>query len=125
MISWYASLDQSNVVIIDNKIIKVANWTDKIAIEKSFGICGGFCACGSCHVYVNKKLSSILPKMNKIEGATLKNFAVKLKDTSRLACQLTITEKCNNQTFTIAEPPAEETYGYLQHEIALEDQKQS
>ena len=116
---WYGLLDPTNKD--DSITIENINF-DKVGLAKSFGICGGFCACGSCHVYVNKKMK-FLPEMNKIEQGTLEQFAVELKNTSRLACQLTITEKYNNCTFTIAPAPPEEMYGFSQEEIDLEDQK--
>ena len=119
LILWYVYFDQSN------DIVRGGIDFDKVALKKSFGICGGCCACGSCHVYIDKKLLNTLPEMNNVEKIALKDFAVKLKDTSRLACQLTITEEYNNRTFTIAKSPPEETYGYSQHEIEREDLKQN
>ena len=35
------------------------------------GDCGGFCACGTCHCYVEKKDAVLLPEMHELERATL------------------------------------------------------
>lgn len=56
------------------------------------GDCGGFCACGTCHCYVDESDAAILPDMHELERATL-DFAYDVTERSRLACQIPITEQ--------------------------------
>ena len=56
------------------------------------GDCGGFCACGTCHCYVEEKDAVLLPEMHELERATL-DFAYDVTERSRLACQVPITEQ--------------------------------
>jgi len=57
------------------------------------GDCGGVCACATCHVYVDP---SWLGKVGKaVPGemeAELLQFAEDFRDTSRLACQIKISD---------------------------------
>ncbi|PKP66191.1 MAG: hypothetical protein CVT85_02610 [Alphaproteobacteria bacterium HGW-Alphaproteobacteria-7] len=56
------------------------------------GDCGGFCACGTCHVYLDDEASSAsVPAMHELERATLE-FAYDVGPDSRLACQIPLTE---------------------------------
>ena len=98
--------------------------TDKISVEQCYGICGGFLACGSCHVYLDQTLTNTVPEMSIIEKKTLELFAVEIKENSRLACQLTVDESYNNRTIYIASTPPDELYGYSNDEIAREDKKE-
>jgi 2Fe-2S ferredoxin len=53
--------------------------------------CGGECLCSTCHCYVDSAWVNRLP--DKKDGeASLIDFAYEPRDTSRLACQLLITE---------------------------------
>ena len=53
--------------------------------------CGGSCACATCHVYVDEKLFSKLPKKENAEEDML-DMAFEPNKFSRLGCQITITE---------------------------------
>ncbi len=57
------------------------------------GDCGGVCACATCHVYVDP---AWLDKVGRaVEGkmeAELLQFAEDFRETSRLACQINITD---------------------------------
>lgn len=54
--------------------------------------CGGGCACATCHVYVPEDWQDHFPPPDATEQDML-GFAPDAKDTSRLGCQLTITER--------------------------------
>ncbi len=56
------------------------------------GDCGGFCACGTCHCYIEGPDAALLPEMHELERATL-DFAYDVTQHSRLACQIPITEQ--------------------------------
>lgn len=54
------------------------------------GDCGGFCACGTCHCYLDPEDIARLPAMHELERATL-DFAHEVTSRSRLACQIPVT----------------------------------
>jgi 2Fe-2S ferredoxin len=54
--------------------------------------CGGACSCATCHVYIDPDWIAQLPDPGDAELELLE-FAVDLKDNSRLSCQIEITEK--------------------------------
>jgi ferredoxin, 2Fe-2S len=55
------------------------------------GDCGGFCACGTCHCYLDTADEARLPEMHDLERATL-DFAHDVNARSRLACQIPVTD---------------------------------
>jgi len=54
--------------------------------------CGGSCSCGTCHVYVEGEQASLLPPPEDTENAMLDMVAAEVKPTSRLACQIKVTD---------------------------------
>ena len=73
---------------------------DKHDLANPYGICGGEPMCGTCHVYVEKKW---LGKINSktIEEELAIDNASELKENSRLACQIDLTEELNGLTVII------------------------
>ena len=55
------------------------------------GDCGGQCACATCHVFVDPAWAAATGVRTDIEDDML-NFAAELRDSSRLACQIELTE---------------------------------
>jgi 2Fe-2S ferredoxin len=55
------------------------------------GDCGGNCACATCHVYVDPAWRDRVGTRNPAEEDML-NCVAELKDNSRLACQIIVTE---------------------------------
>lgn len=53
--------------------------------------CGGECSCSTCHCYVDASWANLLPPKRDDE-AGLVEFAWEPKDTSRLACQIRLTD---------------------------------
>ncbi|MGE0409649.1 MAG: 2Fe-2S iron-sulfur cluster-binding protein [Amphiplicatus sp.] len=53
--------------------------------------CGGACACATCHVYVDEAWADKLDKPQAMEESML-DFAYEPKETSRLSCQIQMTE---------------------------------
>lgn len=53
--------------------------------------CGGSCACGTCHVYVDPAWIGKAGDRNAIENATI-DFSEDVKANSRLSCQINVTE---------------------------------
>jgi 2Fe-2S ferredoxin len=54
------------------------------------GDCGGNCACATCHVYIEGPWSEQTGARTAVENDML-NFSAGLRDSSRLACQITVT----------------------------------
>ena len=55
--------------------------------------CGGACACSTCHVYVDKSWVNKLPPIDDIEKDML-DFAYEPDEkTSRLTCQIQVTDE--------------------------------
>ena len=53
--------------------------------------CGGACACATCHVIVDADWADRLPPQGVME-ADMIEFAADVTPTSRLSCQLSITD---------------------------------
>jgi len=53
--------------------------------------CGGACACATCHVYVDAAWADKIPPKAEMEESML-DFAIDLKASSRLSCQIKITD---------------------------------
>ena len=54
--------------------------------------CGGACACGTCHVYIDEKWINKLPKVESAEEDML-DVAFEPNKNSRLGCQITVTDE--------------------------------
>jgi ferredoxin, 2Fe-2S len=53
-------------------------------------ICGGMCACATCHVYVDAEWLAKLPPMHSDEKDLLGDLSTR-SDNSRLSCQIKFT----------------------------------
>ena len=51
--------------------------------------CGGLCACGTCHVYVENPWLASLPAQSDMERDMV-SFTVEPRETSRLSCQVVL-----------------------------------
>jgi len=94
---------EDNQTIID--IEEGTTIRDAIENELSpnnYGICGGNCACGTCHVYVKPSDFDKLKAKEDEEITTLESLANEPKQYSRLGCQIEFKEDYDNMTVTIA-----------------------
>jgi 2Fe-2S ferredoxin len=64
--------------------------------------CGGACACATCHVYVEEKWTDTVGKPEEMEEDML-DFAFDVRDTSRLSCQITVTEELDGLVVRVPE----------------------
>ncbi len=64
--------------------------------------CGGACACATCHVYVDPDWMSKLKARDDMEESML-DFAEDVKETSRLSCQIQLTDELDGITVTTPE----------------------
>ncbi len=53
--------------------------------------CGGACACATCHVYVDEEWSATVGAPEAMEEDML-DFAYEVKPTSRLSCQIKMSD---------------------------------
>jgi ferredoxin, 2Fe-2S len=54
--------------------------------------CGGQMSCATCHVFVDPADVDALPPMADLEDEMLDGTAVERRETSRLSCQIRVTE---------------------------------
>jgi len=64
--------------------------------------CGGACACATCHVYVDDKWSDTVGKPEEMEEDML-DFAFDVRDTSRLSCQITVSDELDGLVVQVPE----------------------
>ena len=68
----------------------------------NYGVWGGNCSCGTCHVHVILSDFEKLKAAEEDEISTLKEEAIKPTVHSRLGCQVELKKEFNNITVTIA-----------------------
>src|ERR1700676_5330732 len=66
------------------------------------GDCGGNCACATCHVYVDPSWADRLGVRTAQEEYML-NLVADLRDTSRLACQITLDDTLDGLVVALPE----------------------
>lgn len=59
--------------------------------------CGGACACATCHVYVDEAWLPAVGETGPMEEDML-DFAFDVRPTSRLSCQIKISDKLDGLT---------------------------
>ncbi len=64
--------------------------------------CGGACACATCHVYVDPAYAEKTGTPAPMEESML-DFASERQDTSRLSCQITISDALEGLTVRLPE----------------------
>lgn len=62
--------------------------------------CGGACACATCHVYIDRHWLDRLPPMSEQEARMLE-FAVGVRDNSRLSCRLVVDARLDGLVLSI------------------------
>ena len=65
--------------------------------------CGGACSCATCHSHVDPAWLSKLPPMDALEDAML-DSANERNETSRLTCQISMTDELDGLTVTVVPP---------------------
>ncbi len=93
------TLDKEVEAEAGQRLLDVA-WTAKQPLE---GACEGVMACSTCHVIVDKVDFRKLPRASDEEEDML-DFAAHATGTSRLACQIILTEEMESLTVRI--PPS-------------------
>lgn len=70
-------------------------------VDEVLALCGGYCNCATCHVYVDAAFISEIPDASVGENGLLEISAHRLP-TSRLACQIKVTDKLEGLRVTIS-----------------------
>ncbi|MCE7798862.1 2Fe-2S iron-sulfur cluster-binding protein [Sphingobium sufflavum] len=70
-------------------------------IDEMLALCGGACACATCHVYVSEADASLLDPLSDDENELLET-AVSRNGRSRLACQIRLTQQLSGLAVTVA-----------------------
>lgn len=84
---------ENGISLMEN--LKAAGNTEVLAL------CGGCASCGTCHVHVAQDWADRLPPINEDEEEMLE-FAPFRTDTSRLSCQIRVTDELDGLAITIA-----------------------
>ena len=71
-------------------------------IDGILAICGGSCACSTCHSYVDDAWLDAAGKPGDIESSTLE-LAFERKPSSRLTCQMEMTDALDGLVVHIAQ----------------------
>ena len=92
-----------NEQVVDAKVgqsvmqAAVDNLVDGIVAE-----CGGSCACATCHCFIDQEWQAKMPEISEIERDTLE-CATEVTPTSRLSCQVTVTEELDGLVVRLPE----------------------
>lgn len=69
--------------------------------DELLALCGGCCSCATCHVFVDPAFQDKLPAMSEDESDLLDSSEYR-NETSRLSCQIMLTDALDGLRVTIA-----------------------
>ncbi|WP_260924267.1 2Fe-2S iron-sulfur cluster-binding protein [Novosphingobium sp. 9] len=69
--------------------------------DELLALCGGCCSCATCHVFVDPAFLDKLPAMSEDEDDLLDSSDAR-NETSRLSCQIPVTDALDGCRVTIA-----------------------
>jgi ferredoxin, 2Fe-2S len=69
--------------------------------DELLALCGGCCSCATCHVFVDAEFADKLPTMSEDENDLLDSTDSR-NESSRLSCQVPVTDALDGLTVTIA-----------------------
>ena len=69
--------------------------------DELLALCGGCCSCATCHVHIDPSFADKLPKMGEDENDLLDSTDHR-NETSRLSCQIPISDALEGLIVTIA-----------------------
>jgi 2Fe-2S ferredoxin len=70
-------------------------------IDEVLALCGGMCACATCHVHVDREFAALLPPMGEDENALLDGSSHR-NQYSRLSCQIRMSDELSGLRVTVA-----------------------
>lgn len=65
-------------------------------------ICGGLCSCATCHVFIAPQWREALPGRSPEELMLLENSSSFDPESSRLSCQIIVTEELDGLSLEVA-----------------------
>ncbi|MGR8921671.1 MAG: 2Fe-2S iron-sulfur cluster-binding protein [Gammaproteobacteria bacterium] len=71
-------------------------------IDGILAICGGSCACSTCHSYIDEAWMETVGQPDEIEDSTLE-LALDRKPNSRLTCQIEVTDAMDGLVVQVAQ----------------------
>ena len=71
-------------------------------VEGILGDCGGGCACGTCHVYVDAQWQAVVGPPDDVETGALDMVSDVQQSNSRLACQIVARPELDGLKVTVA-----------------------
>ena len=77
----------------------------KHGVDGIIGECGGVCMCATCHIYVRPEFFDRLPPALDTEEAVLEVTNAERLPTSRLSCQIKMTDALDGLTVDV--PPSQ------------------
>lgn len=72
-------------------------------LDGMIGECGGACACASCHVHLEERVYEMLPAPTENEIDMLDFTAAPRSATSRLGCQVQVSDSMGGMVVTLPE----------------------
>jgi 2Fe-2S ferredoxin len=72
-------------------------------IPEIIGECGGNCSCATCHVYVGEDFSATVGGAGDMEDDLLDLGVSERRETSRLSCQIPVTEELDGLYVNVPE----------------------
>lgn len=84
---------------VGQSLMEAATQNDVSGIDAD---CGGACACATCHVYIAEDWVANVGKPEELEAEML-DVAEEVKDNSRLACQVALTDQLDGLVVTTPE----------------------
>jgi 2Fe-2S ferredoxin len=70
-------------------------------IDELLALCGGGCACATCHVYVDPEFADVLPPISEDEIELLEGSSHR-DERSRLGCQIRLSDEHSGLRLTVA-----------------------
>ena len=90
---------EKNISVDENEKISLLEVAKRNNIE-IMGACDGACACGTCHVKIDKEHLSKIEKPSENEENVL-DIVFNVEDNSRLACQVKVCKELDGAIITI------------------------
>lgn len=91
--------ERKNISIDENEHVSLLEVAKNNNID-IIGACDGACACGTCHVKIDKEHLSKIEKPSENEENVL-DIVFNVEDNSRLACQVKVCKELDGAIITI------------------------
>jgi 2Fe-2S ferredoxin len=101
----FITLDGAQRVVDANTGESVMAAAVRNGIPGIIGECGGNCSCATCHVYVDDDFAASVGGAKDMEDDLLDLGVADRRETSRLSCQIAVTDELDGLTVHI---PAEQ-----------------